>query len=693
MSEGLSESLNPQHDHRLTERSDVYRASPFQQWSALANAYWRGKINRWIKDSIISRTLGSIFLGLFVLVSILWFGLSTAIGFALANRPENASNFANLAIWNGLSVMFLIFWMVSLFNDAVRGDTLSLQRLMHLPISPASVFAFNYLLSWINIPLIFFLASGTGLVFGSSLAIGPTVLWKWIPVLSFAAMISALTSHIQGKLLVWLVNPRSRTWIMTLMPLLLAFMGFGIAIGSHYVKRMVDAPSFVYWLRVCDAACPFFWVADVLSNKSLLGDWSVIWIPCMWLITAWSLRANYRLTRTYYQDGFEVASNPSGNPTSMGKQKASNADFTQGNLAWMERSFPGLSGPASAIAAMTWTMFWRSPQMKLAMIIPLIQPFIFLGLFSQRPSLQRDVPPPPAVSSLASPEQTTSNPTTNPTTVRPAEPTAEPAIVPTSVEPSAELTEVPIEAPTAAPIEVPPAAPIEVPHAKSAGPLARSILTRLSDTLGGKSLQGPYLFSFAVFSAFMGSTFASNIFGFDRSGFRFWVLSPLPRVEILRGRNWIFGLMVLTITVVTSAFAAGMWRYHWLREIEAIGASLAFVPIYMILTNLISILAPFPMSPQGFQPKSFSWKTLVLNFALSALIPALMIACCTPWALEWGLHATTPATKSLPIALILQPILILASFWLYGRLLTVMAELLEYRELDLLKTVTSSVEN
>jgi hypothetical protein len=201
------------------------------------------------------------------------------------------------------------------------------------------------------------------------------------------------------------------------------------------------------------------------------------------------------------------------------------------------------------------------------------------------------------------------------------------------------------------------------------------------------------LFSFAVFSAFMGSTFASNIFGFDRSGFRFWVLSPLPRVEILRGRNWIFGFMVLTITVVTSAFAAGMWRYHWLREIEAIGASLAFVPIYMILTNLISILAPFPMSPQGFQPKSFSWKTLVLNFALSALIPALMIACCTPWALEWGLHATVPATKSLPIALILQPILILASFWLYGRLLTVMAELLEYRELDLLKTVTSSVEN
>lgn len=230
-------------------------------------------------------------------------------------------------------------------------------------------------------------------------------------------------------------------------------------------------------------------------------------------------------------------------------------------------------------------------------------------------------------------------------------------------------------------------------QAKSTEKLAGSLLTRLGDRLGGKQFQGPFLFSFAVFSAFMGSTFASNIFGFDRSGFRFWVLSPLPRVEILRGRNWIFGLMVLSITVVTSAFAAGVWQYHWLREIEAIGASLAFVPIYMVLTNLISILAPFPMSPQGFQPKSFSWKTLVLNFALSALIPALMIACSTPWALEWGIHASIPATKWLPIALILQPILILTSFWLYERLLSVVAELLEYRELDLLKTVTSSVEN
>jgi len=684
MSEALSQSLNQPHERRVEERSVMNRATPFEQWSALASAFWRGKVNRWIKDSIISRTIGSVFLALFILVTVLWFSLSSFFGYRLATRPATPDDLAYFAIWNGLLVMFLIFWMVSLFNDAVRGDTLSLQRLMHLPISPASVFAFNYLLSWINIPLIFFLASGTGLVFGSSLAAGPSVLWKWIPVVSYAAMLSAVTSHIQGKLLAWLVNPRSRTWIMTLMPLLLAFMGFGIAIGSHYLRRLVDVPSIVFWLRVCDTLCPFFWVADVLSNKSILGGWSLVWVPCMWLITAWSLRANYRLTRTYYQDGFEVASNPSGNQISDGKQKASNADFTQGSLAWMESSFPGLSGPASAIAAMTWTMFWRSPQMKLAMIIPLIQPFIFLGLFSQRPAPKGDVPLPPAISSPTSTEPS-AVPNEEPSAVQNEEPSAVP-----NEEPSAVQNDEPSAVPNAGAGKT---ASSDNTQATSAEKLAGSLLTRLGDRLGGKQFQGPFLFSFAVFSAFMGSTFASNIFGFDRSGFRFWVLSPLPRVEILRGRNWIFGLMVLTITIVTSAFAAGVWRYHWLREIEAIGASLAFVPIYMVLTNLISILAPFPMSPQGFQPKSFSWKTLVLNFALSALIPALMIACSTPWALEWGLHASIPATKWLPIALILHPILILTSFWLYERLLSVVAELLEYRELDLLKTVTSSVEN
>lgn len=608
-----------------------------QQWMALLQAYWRGKLNRWVRDSVISRTVGSIFLVLFCLAILAWFAISCLLGVAITRGSDPSETLANLAVWNGLSVMFFVFWVVGLFNDATRGDTLSLQRLMHLPISPASVFGFNYLLSWINIPLIFLLVSGCGLVIGSSYKLGVFELWKLIPVISFAALISAWTSHLQGKLMIWMVNPKTRTRIMTIMPIALALFGFGIAFGSHFLRRLSDTPNIVYGIRVADACCPLLWLADVLSGKSLLGPWAVIWIPSMWLLTTWSLVANYKMTRKYYQDGFDATqSHVDGNSKSKGFSVVD-----RGKLVWMERSFPGLSEAASAIAAMTWTTFWRSPQLKLAMLIPLIQPFFFLLLFSQRPWDRNNAPPP--------------------------------APPPSVVEGKGEA---------------------ERDSKKDSVDAAANRIARSASGFASLSeyLEGGFLFGFAVFAMFMGSTFAANIFGFDRSGFRFWVLSSIPRVEILRGRNWIFGLMVLCIGFCAILVAAVFWGYPLRRAIEAIGAVFAFVPIYMVLTNLISILAPFPMASQGFQPKEFSWKAIVLNLALSMLIPLLMFLCCIPWGIEWVLHTTLAATRVVPWALILFPFLVLLSYWVYEKLLELVAELFQSQELSLLKTVTSIVE-
>jgi hypothetical protein len=630
-----------------------------QQWLALLQAYWRGKLNRWVRDSVISRTVGSIFLVLFCLAILAWFAISCLLGVAVARGRDPSESLANLAIWNGLSVMFFIFWIVGLFNDATRGDTLSLQRLMHLPISPASVFGFNYLLSWINIPLVFLLVSGCGLVIGSSLKLGVFELWKLIPVVSFAALISAWTSHLQGKLMIWMVNPKTRTRIMTIMPIVLALFGFGIAFGSHFLRRLSDAPSIVYWIRVADASCPLLWLADVLSGKSLLGLWALIWIPSMWLLTTWSLVANYKMTRKYYQDGFDATQT---NVVTHSKSKSvSVAD--RGKLVWMERSFPGLSEAASAIAAMTWTTFWRSPQLKLAMLIPLIQPFFFLLLFSQKPwERNRATPPAPPPSHVEGPRDSESDVAADPDR---------------SVEGAEEIS--------------------EDGNGESKKDSVDGAANRIARAASGfaslsEQLEGGFLFGFAVFAMFMGSTFAANIFGFDRSGFRFWVLSSIPRVEILRGRNWIFGLMVLSIGFCAILVAAVFWGYPLRRAVEAIGAVFAFVPIYMVLTNLISILAPFPMASQGFQPKEFSWKAIVLNLALSMLIPLLMFLCCIPWGIEWVLHTTLAATRVVPWALILFPFLVLLSYWVYEKLLVLVAELFHSQELSLLKTVTSIVE-
>jgi hypothetical protein len=208
----------------------------------------------------------------------------------------------------------------------------------------------------------------------------------------------------------------------------------------------------------------------------------------------------------------------------------------------------------------------------------------------------------------------------------------------------------------------------------------------------GTQYQGFYLLAFTVFSTFLGSSFASNIFGFDRSGFRFWVLSALPRSEILRGRNWTFGVMVLAIGLTAMIGTNLLWKYSWLRALEASIAFFAYLPLYLVLSNIISILAPFPMAAQGFQPKEFNWKSVVLNIALSTIIPILMGLCSVPWAIEFGVNFAIPSSQKIPIALLLMLLLVGCSWWIYERFLEIVGNLLQSREKELLAIVTSHVE-
>ena len=66
-SDGLSTSELPG-----LHKNPLPKANHFEQWSALVQAYWRSKLNRWVSDSVISRAIQSIFLVLLVVT--VWFG-------------------------------------------------------------------------------------------------------------------------------------------------------------------------------------------------------------------------------------------------------------------------------------------------------------------------------------------------------------------------------------------------------------------------------------------------------------------------------------------------------------------------------------------------------------------------------------------------------------------------------------------
>jgi hypothetical protein len=611
----------------------------FQQWSALVKAYWRSRLNRWMKDALISRWLGSIFLAVMTLSILLCFAVFIAAGVAQAGASANGKPLVALGAWNALCGFFVFFWLIGLANEIIRGDALSLQRLMHLPISPSSVFAFNFLLTWINLPILFFLAASLGMAVGNCVIEGAWGLWRFIPIFSYALMVTALTSHLQGKIIVLISNPKTRKILTTIVPILLSFLGIAFSMSSFFIRRLGQGGDVLFWSGILDVAIPFLWLADIFSGKSILGPWSLIWLPCMWLISLWSLRANYQMTTRYYQNGFDLqvdsrAKNESGAQSLEPGLKAKHS-IAPGVL-WIEKSFFGLTPAASAIAAITWTLFWRSPQLKLAMLLPLLQPLFLLLVLNQKPWIpSKNVPPSTTV-----------------------------------VEPSESQS----------------------PNKPSSEPFRDFQLPFGTSVRIGTQYQGFYLLAFTVFSTFLGSSFACNIFGFDRSGFRFWVLSALPRSEILRGRNWMFGAMILAIALVVILASNIIWNYSWLRVLEATIAFLAYLPLYLLLSNVISILAPFPMAAHGFQPKEFTWKSVVLNIALSLLIPVIMGLCAIPWAIESGLHWGLPSSEKLPVALLLMPVMVGCSWWLYEQSLQIVGDLMQSREKNLLQVVTSQVE-
>jgi hypothetical protein len=150
--------------------------------------------------------------------------------------------------------------------------------------------------------------------------------------------------------------------------------------------------------------------------------------------------------------------------------------------------------------------------------------------------------------------------------------------------------------------------------------------------------------------------------------------------------------MVLAIGLTAMIGTNLLWKYSWLRALEASIAFFAYLPLYLILSNIISILAPFPMAAQGFQPKEFNWKSVVLNIALSTIIPILMGLCSVPWAIEFGVNFAIPSSQKLPIALLLMLLLVGCSWWIYERFLEIVGNLLQSREKVLLAIVTSHVE-
>jgi ABC-2 type transport system permease protein len=118
--------------------------------------------------------------------------------------------------WDGVVIAFLFFWLIGLITELQRTDPLSLSKFLHLPVSANGAFLINYLSSLLRLSLIVFLPVMLGFSVALVVVKGIAMLPVFLLVAAFLVMVTGLTYQFQGWLASLMSNPRRRRTVIML---------------------------------------------------------------------------------------------------------------------------------------------------------------------------------------------------------------------------------------------------------------------------------------------------------------------------------------------------------------------------------------------------------------------------------------------------------------------------------------------
>ena len=321
--------------------------------------------------------------------------------FALADTPPAAFMLA----WDAAVVGFLFFTLVGLMLQLQRTEMLSLDRFLHLPVSPAGAFLINYLGSSLNPSLLLFFPGMMGLAIGLLVSRGVAMSALLVLVPCFFLMITALTYQFRGWLASMMANRRRRQTILVV--LTSVFLGIvmlpslvtgnrnapGAAEQSERlrpdrpgppdtIEAMERSGRFESRVRLINAVAPPGWLPHGAS-KTLEGDWSSVLAAMlgMGLIGALSLMRSYRTTLRLCTGDFLARPGKSESAVRrVGPRLGAKRYDARSTLT--ERRLPLISEHASAIAVTCLRSLLRSPEAKLTLLTPLFLLIFFSSVFA-----------------------------------------------------------------------------------------------------------------------------------------------------------------------------------------------------------------------------------------------------------------------------------------------------------------------
>lgn len=609
----------------------------WQQLSAVILLRWQMSRNQWRKAGTLNAVLMSLLAMLVLLTSVLAFFGALVGGYFLLPRaqPDHL-----LILWDILAIGFLVCWLFGLMMELQRSELLSLDKLLHLPVSLFGAFLLNYLSSLASFSLAVFVPLAIGLNLALVATHGPAMLLVGPLIVGFLMMITGVTYQFRGWLARLMENKRRRGTVLaaiTISFILLSQLPNVINVvvmrSSHLASRAADAERNRQsdalraqvglgqitpeefnrmtelqaarqtdreqrlraavdrgkdWLRLANKILPIGWLpfgtyalAEGRCLPALLGT------AGMFAIGLASLRRSFRGTMNSY--------------TRVGGEQVRDQGLTAATAKrtrelLISRKLPFVPDSVSVVALASLTSAIRSPEGKMMLISPLF----FLGLVGML--------------LIAGPKEN-----------------------------------LPPEA----------FAPIGI---VSIGMTLLSVVQ-----------------------------FLFNAFGTDRAGFRAYMLMPVERRDILLGKNLslaplMLGLNGLLVAVLACALPL---------RISHVPATLIQAGIAFLLTclvgNALSIFVPVTLPAGSFRPQNIRAVPMLLHFLGMLLMPLSVLPAAVSWGIEFGVESLTNV-RWIPWYLLLSLGEAMLCVAVYLSVVAEQGRWLHRRETRILETVASSAE-
>lgn len=610
---------------------------------------WRLTVNHIRRNGKLGLILTFIAGGLCLLLSIAGFFVALIGGqYAL---PE-ASAVTVMFVSDGWVLAFLTFWTLGVVIELQRSELLSVDKLLHLPTTLNEVFLFNFLGSLISLTTVTLVPTMLGFSIAMVLVKGPASLVMFPLVATFVLMVCAVTYQFRGWLAILMANKRRQQTIMMILGISLLFLSQLPNVITHRLQRQLRTES----------------VIGESSQQKQRNE----------------LRGKYNARQITFEE--------------YARQDAEISKLIQEERVVREQLVQHRFNRILTILNLALPVGWIAYGAKAAVDgnpWPGLVGVLGMGGI--------------ALVSLRRSYTTTLRYFTSDFNRGTQSAGAREAIAPlTGTVPSSKSKLKMVE--WSIPLVSEPVSAIawttlrsllRAPEVKMIliGPLSMVLLYGIMVFPNLNHMGYSSLFRSFIPIGILGMSIAGlaqlsqNCFGFDRSGFRTYVLSSVPRHEILMGKNLalvpLLVLSTLPLLTIAQCLSPVPWTHFVATLLEIPTAYLAL----SLLGNAASILSPLGYAGGSMRPANYKELTALIQvlFGIAAVV-VLGAVSALPLGTELFFQYCCGVSTAIPTALICAVLELACATWFYLVILRWQGELLQARECRILQIITEKGE-